>query len=411
MSPARASIRWDAEMWVGVGFAVLTLGEALRRASLAGGFGGFGGFGWMTLVNCLVVGWLMAAGAALHKQAPGVALLLVWLAGCYQILFGVELLLAEAAVMVVSYGCGRWGSPLVLWFSALSMPVAGVAGYFHVVSGIRTYGREYVDSLRTLWQSGFWERIAVAGRAAEFTVIAVVCALALFVPWLIGIALRFRQRADVTEVARQEAVQDAAQAQQIAELKEQQADLARDVHDVVGHSLAVILAQAEAAQFRDDADHASLQQSMRDIADAARGSLRDVRGVLNRTSDTSPPSVGSLDSLIDGVRASGHEVSDQIVGVPRPLPPELDVIGYRVLQEMLTNAIRHGRRDTSLTITRDWTDGLRIEVGNETDHSPGPAGQGLGGMRRRVDAVGGTFAVRHDGGRFVASALIPVGPR
>ena len=408
MSPPRASIRWGAEMWIGVGFGVLTLGEAIRKATYTADFR-FGSFSWTILLNCLIVGWLMAVGAGLHRQAPGVALLLVWLAGVYQVLFGVDLLVAEAAVMVVSYGCGRWGSPLVLWLSALSMPLAGIAGYVHAAAGIRTYGREYVDSLSVLWRSGFWDRIAVAGRAAEFTVIAIVCALALFVPWLIGIALRFRQRADVTEVARQEAVHDAEQAQQIAELKEQQADLARDVHDVVGHSLAVILAQAEAAQFRDDADHASLQQSMRDIADAARGSLRDVRGVLNRSADTTTQSVGSLDSLIDGVRAGGHEISDQIVGMPRPLPPELDVIGYRVLQEMLTNAIKHGRRDAPLAITRDWTEGLRIEVANETTQSPGPAGQGLGGMRRRLDAIGGTFAVRHEGDHFVATALIPVG--
>jgi signal transduction histidine kinase len=409
MNPPRASIRWGAEMWIGVGFGVLTLGEAIRKATYTADFR-FGSFSWTILLNCLIVGWLMAVGASLHRQAPGVGLLLVWLAGVYQVLFGVDLLVAEAAVMVVSYGCGRWGSPPVLWLSGLSMPLAGIAGYVHAAAGIRAYGREYVDSLSVLWRSGFWDRIAIAGRAAEFTVIAIACALVLVVPWLLGIALRFRQRADVTEVARQEAVQDAAQAQQIAELKQQQADLARDVHDVVGHSLAVILAQAEAAQFRGDADHDSLQQSMRDIADAARGSLRDVRNVLSTSSDTAPQAIGSLDSLIDGVRTSGQEIVDRVIGTPRPLPPELDVAGYRVLQEMLTNAIKHSPREAPVSVTRDWTDGLCIEVSNETAPTTGAPGQGLAGMRRRVDAVGGTLTVQHEGDRFAVTARIPVRP-
>lgn len=400
MSSSRPLAAWGPDIAIGAALGLLTLGEVIRRDTL---LGGLTGYVWPDVLNSLVVGGLVAVAAGLHRRAPGTALLLASTAGLYQVVFGVPFLIAQIGIAVVAYGCGRWGSNAVLWVSALAMPVAAVCGYLY----LQQTGIPDIGSLRSLWGAGFWRNIASAGQLSRFAVLVILCGLALLVPWLLGLTLRLRHRADVTEAARQEAVHDAEQAQQIAELKEQQADLARDVHDVVGHSLAVILAQAEAAQFRDDADHDSLQQSMRDIADAARGSLRDVRAVLSRSTDAPAQSAGSLDSLIDGVRASGHEVAVKVIGMPRPLPPELDVIGYRVLQEMLTNAIKHGRRDAPLTVTRDWTDGLRIEVANETTEPPGPAGHGLAGMRRRLDAIGGTLTVDHAGDRFVASARMP----
>ena len=64
------------------------------------------------------------------------------------------------------------------------------------------------------------------------------------------------------------------------------------------------------------------------------------------------------------MRASGHEVESTVVGLPQPLPPELEIVAYRVLQEMLTNAIKHGRRDPPVTVERHWEGELRIEVRN-----------------------------------------------
>lgn len=404
MSASRPRTGWGPDIAIGVGFGVLTLGEALRRSEL-----GLNGTQWSTLVNCLVVGWTVAAAAGLCRRSPGISLGLVWLAGIYQLSFGIGPMVAELGILVVAFGCGRWGSRTLLWTSGISMPLGALAAYglFAIGNG---YGTSYPFIVMPLLRSSLWHFTAANGRASAMITAAIGCGCILLVPWLLGIALRFRQRADVTEVARQEAVHDAEQAQQIAELKEQQADLARDVHDVVGHSLAVILAQAEAAQFRDDTDHESLKQSMRDIADAARSSLRDVRQVLNRADGAAPQTIGSLDSLIDGVRASGQEVVSRVIGTPRPLPPELDVVSYRVLQEMLTNAIKHGVRDAPVSVTRDWSDGLRIEVANESTISEGSAGQGLNGMRRRVDAIGGTVTVQHEGNRFLVTARIPLRP-
>jgi signal transduction histidine kinase len=386
------------DLAIGLGLAAFALAEALR---LSGPYRDTKDF-WNILVNALVVGVGMAAAAGLHRRAPGVALLLVWLAGGYQLAFGVDIMLVELAVVVVAFGCARWGSAAVVWASGLSIPVGAVA----VMVFIRGHGFPIGESVLygfryQLWPSG-------VSPTSAFILIALIGATLLIVPWLTGLLLRVRSRAGETEAARQVAVREAEQAQEIARLREEQASLARDVHDVVGHSLAVILAQAESAQFRTETDTEALKQSMRDIATSARTSLQDVRQVLSGPADATAQTTGGLDSLIDGVRASGHEVQEDVLGTPRPLPPELDVVAYRVLQEMLTNAIKHGRRDTPLRVVRHWERELRIEVTNATDGPPHEAGQGLIGMQRRLDAVGGQLVVRRDGDRFAASATIPV---
>jgi signal transduction histidine kinase len=140
--------------------------------------------------------------------------------------------------------------------------------------------------------------------------------------------------------------------------------------------------------------------------------------VLTSTGD-SPVQPGGLDALVDGVRSSHHEVVSTVVGAPQRLSPDLEVVAYRVLQEMLTNAIKHGRHDGTIVVERHWGDQLRIEVRNLVDASTltdpsdvAPPGLGLPGMRRRLEAVGGWLDVRHDDGdgtsSFVATAAVPL---
>ena len=105
-------------------------------------------------------------------------------------------------------------------------------------------------------------------------------------PWLLGLALRFSARSQASRRSQVVAEAERDQAAEIARLRDEQTRLAHDVHDVVGHSLAVILAQAESAQFRDDEDTEALKQTMTNIATSARGSLEDVRQVLAATSGT-----------------------------------------------------------------------------------------------------------------------------
>ena len=258
----------------------------------------------------------------------------------------------------------------------------------------------------------------------------------LLVPWLIGLAVRLGVRANVSEASLEVAEADTARAQreteqarEIAALREEQARLASDVHDVVGHSLAVILAQAESAQFLGD-DPVALKRTMVTIATSARSSLQDIRQVLAGAKQAgAAASAGSFEELVQGVRSGGHEVLTVDLGQARPLPPDLEVVAHRVVQEMLTNAIKHGRRGHPVRVERHWPEGawaadLRIEVRNvvgqveETkpiEVGTHLGGQGLEGMRRRLEAVGGKLDVRQraepEGPTFTVTAWVPVSGR
>ena len=127
--------------------------------------------------------------------------------------------------------------------------------------------------------------------------------------------------------------------------------------------------------------------------------------------DAPPTRQADLDSLVEGVRASGHVVESTLVGAPQPMPPELEVVAFRVLQEMLTNAIKHGRRDRPVLVERHWEGDLRIEVQNTVSEESGQSGgQGLVGMRRRLESVGGRLDVRRrsDPPTFTATAWVPI---
>ena len=411
---------------IALGAAVLVVGlvEASRAKA-----------SWADWWDLAIVVTGIATAVGLSRRAPGIALGLVWVTCLLQLSTGTPVLLAQLSTAAVAFGAARWGSSAVVLLSGVSIPLgavvvvlfaasevydvfAGVIDYSSVIDGAYRFG--------TTWQVG----AAVLGM------------FVLGSPWLAGLALRFGSRAQqsrVSQVAAEEdaarAVQETEQAREIARLREEQARLARDVHDVVGHSLAVILAQAESAQYLPDADTDRLKQTMATIATSARTSLQDVRQVLTTTQGaTASGRSASLDSLVDNVRSSGHEVVSSVVGQPQPLPPELETVAYRVLQEMLTNAIRHGRRDTPVTVERHWEGELRLEVRNVVDAAasdvtqpirsaatpdapsaagPGQApGQGMDGMRRRLEAVGGRLDVRRrdeaGGQTFTATAWLPV---
>jgi signal transduction histidine kinase len=407
---------WLPDLAVAGGILVLGLVETATTSGAVDG--------WYVVVS---VG--IAAAGGLSRRAPGLALAIVWVVCALQVVSSAPLLYAEAAIAVVAFGTARWGSTMTVVLSALSIPASALIGVLGVLTG---------SIYRGFGAPGGYEELVRAYRFSDSWYIgAVVIGMALLgVPWLAGLTLRFMAQARRSEISQVAAEEDAARAQrgseqalEIARLRDEQARMARDVHDVVGHSLAVILAQAESAQYLPDDDPEALKQTMSTIATSARSSLQDVRQVLSAT-PRPIATPGGLDSLIEGVRASGHEVVTAEVGTPQPLPPDLEVVAYRVLQEMLTNAIKHGRRDQPVLVERHWPDGgwqgnLRIEVSNVEDPvdpaDPGETqpigavaagGQGLEGMRRRLHSVGGWIDVRRseqeDGARFTATAWVPV---
>jgi signal transduction histidine kinase len=170
----------------------------------------------------------------------------------------------------------------------------------------------------------------------------------------------------------------------------------------------VIVAQADSTQALPDGEIERIRAAMANIAATARRSLGDVRAVLSDDPSAQASRQSDLESLVEGVRAAGNEVAFEVEGTPRPLPPELDAIAYRTLQELLTNALKHGVG--AIDVTLSWTpDELGIAVANPAADEPGPGGgTGLAGMRERLEAAGGSLAAGLAGDRWIADARMPV---
>lgn len=356
----------------------------------------------------LLIAGLLLIATPLFRRAPAIGLAFVWVIGVLHLMVPQPPFVAELMVALVAFGCARYGSQALLWVSAASIGASILPAALLWVMWLR---QGWIPLYRRIpWSEG-------VAPVAVFLLGLVAWVLFLLVPWLIGFSLRSRGESvaaqrdrGVAEAAQQHALAEATHAREVAELKESQTQLARDVHDVVGHSLAVILAQAESAQFVPESDTAKQRQILADIATSARQSLQDVRNVLSRTADgaaTAPAAEvrpGGLDRLIDGLRVAGNDVRSTVVGMPQPLPPELDAVGYRVMQEMLTNALKHGKRGEPVWVEQHWSDpdregdDLRLEVRNlvaETEETqPISAGLGLKGMRDRLSSVGGHLDVR-----------------
>ncbi|MFC5678519.1 sensor histidine kinase [Aeromicrobium endophyticum] len=366
---------------------------------------------WLVTLGC-------ALSATLFRHQPGWALLAFWLTCLELVLSSTPLLAVMLVVVLVGFGTGRYGTPLVVWLSGLSIPLgAALAALVVRRDGYQVVARIY-DPILSIYDGG---------RIGTFTLVAI--GLVVFaMPWLLGLLVRSlaqteesKEQRIAAESLQREAEAGLAQARQIADLRASQARLANDVHDVVGHSLAVILAQAESAQFLGDDQTPQIRETLQNVASSARQSLQDVRAVLSSAQSDAPTgsTTAGLDSLVDGLTRSGHDVRSEVVGQPRPLPPEIEAVAFRVLQEMLTNALRHGRRGLPVLVERHWEEQLRIEVRNAVDavdatrvvEPDGEGGLGIDGMRRRLESVGGRLATRQrddlEGVSFTATAWIP----
>ena len=241
--------------------------------------------------------------------------------------------------------------------------------------------------------------------------------------WLIGDNLRVR-RAYVAELEAKAARADAdraAEAERAA--ARERARIARELHDVVVHHVSVIAVQAGAARVvaRRGGPTADTQQALTDVEATARqalGELRQLLGVLRHNGDpparAPAPGLDQLGHLLDDVRRAGLPVEASTEGDPVPLPPAVDMSAYRIVQEALTNVLKHaGCAPTSVVIGYTGQD-LRIKVangrpaGHPSRAGPG-SGQGLAGMRERVAMFGGELhAGLSPGGGFTVSARIPL---
>jgi signal transduction histidine kinase len=235
----------------------------------------------------------------------------------------------------------------------------------------------------------------------------------LVAAWLLGDSIRSRRAYihEIEEKATRLEREREAEAQRVA--AEEQARIARELHDVVAHALSVIVVQAAAADDVFEVDPRRAREPIRAIDQAARAALGDLRRVLGILQDgpeyEPQPSLARLDRLVEQVRATGLEVEVEVEGAARPLPAAVDLSAYRIVQEALTNTLKHAGAAHATVLVR-YGDELGLEI---RDDGKGAAdangGSGLIGMRERVAMLGGRVASGSgpEGG-YVVTAQIPI---
>jgi signal transduction histidine kinase len=196
---------------------------------------------------------------------------------------------------------------------------------------------------------------------------------------------------------------------------EEQARIARELHDVIAHALSVIVVQAGAADDVYEVDPRLTREPIRAIDTAARVALADLRrvlGLLEHDAGYAPqPGLGGLDDLVTRVRATGLQVALRVDGKPRRLPATVDLSAYRIVQEALTNTLKHAHAEHVHVRVR-YGDELVLEVRDDGRGSANGTGGGSGliGMRERVALLGGTLeAGALAAGGYRVAASIPAG--
>ncbi len=236
--------------------------------------------------------------------------------------------------------------------------------------------------------------------------------------WLAGFALRERAvQAEAAEERATHAERERDAATRIA-VAEERARIARELHDTVAHAVSVMVLQVGAVRHRLSDAPAEDSDALRSVEQAGRTALAEMRRLLaamRRDGDeaelTPQPGLDGLDSLLEGIGRAGLPVQLHVDGEPFPLPRAIDLSAYRIVQEGLTNALKHsGASDAEVTV-RYASHELQIEVrdNGEGGSTSDGLGHGLVGMRERVRIYGGEMTTgTATGGGFILSTRLPL---
>lgn len=307
-----------------------------------------------------------------------------------------------------------WGPVLAFYTLATVLPPRRAAPGALLVGGVQEYA-VVAAHVVSIW-TATGQTLVVLGLA-----------------WAFGTNVRrVRERNDrLTELTRRLQVEQAARARHA--VTEERLRIARELHDVVAHHLSVISIQSGLARYVFDSAPDTARTALDTVADTAHRSLEEMRGLLQvlrvppdggDASGTSTGEAGTglakLPELTERVSASGVPVEIETTGAARPLPPGPDLCAYRIVQEALTNTLKHAaptRARVSLAYSADL---LTVHV---TDEGPSPArgaatervpgsGQGLVGMRERAHLYGGTFEAGPQQGTagYEVHFTLPLGP-
>ena len=346
---------------------------------------------------------LMGAPLVLRRRAPLLMWLAIWAALALQFLLtdnplrGVEF---TFVLFVAAYSLGAHAS--------LRRAVAGLAVTAPVLAEITSNGG-----------------LGLVFSQHDGLAAVALSSLQLLAFWLAGVFVHARRQA-ASLAARNAALQRQAEQAAAAE----RARIARELHDIIAHHLSVVVLHAAGARASGGADPATLEE----IEHSGRQALTETRrlfGVLREpgeeTGRAPQPGVSELPALAGSLRAAGLEVSLSIDGDHAALPPAVNVSAYRIVQEALTNVLKHAGPARAEVTVGCADSAVTIEVTDDGPANPAPpavkgegeggmgrlaggGGQGLAGMRERVAVFGGDLrAGPRPGGGFAVCARLPIG--
>jgi signal transduction histidine kinase len=350
---------------------------------------------WLALGAMSIVGVVMWGAAAIARLSPVLALMVAWAAAAIQMACGLSPAAYDAAVFVVLFATAAWGSRRLMWWGGGSAVSGGaIAGLYITVQQLSALSGS--DTART---------------AMNLSITAVLAAtsigFALVIAWGAGLLWRVVVRGRQTREAQ-------LQAEAVAAEEAERVRIARDMHDIVAHSLAVVIAQADGARYAAKAQPELAQEAMLTIAQTARSALSDVRMLLtqlrHRQGSGPQPTLADLETLFAHVRLAGVEPRVTVDPMPPGEPPAaIQLAVYRILQEALTNALRHGEGDVDVRLA--WLpDRVDVQVRNRVaaEQTVSSGGHGLVGMRERAQLVGGALTAAAEDSWFVVRAVLPI---
>jgi signal transduction histidine kinase len=225
------------------------------------------------------------------------------------------------------------------------------------------------------------------GLLARALPAAVWAGALLVAPWAVGTAVR------TTRESRARAREDEARPRAY----EERLQVVQEVHDVVGHGLSAIHLQSEVALHVLDQKPEQARPALDAISRTSKDALDELRATLAlfRSGDAPSPTPGldQLDALTERMAQAGLPVRVSTTGQARDLPSAVDLAAYRIVQESLTNVLRHAGPTSAEVRVQHEREALEVEITDRGRGSTGPAGSGIAGMRRRAAAIGGTVEV------------------
>ena len=322
----------------------------------------------------------LVACLAVLAVFPAVALV----APLYVAFFAQFLPMAVAVFSVARYGEGR-------------APYFGAAGAAAILLGVDLF----VEELRSPGEIFFhW---------SVFTLV-----------WGSGFGLRRLEQRARESTRRAIDAEVAAAERAAAAVVEERTRIARELHDIVAHSVTMMVVQAGAAEQVVDDDPAYVRRALATIRDHGTGALAEMRRVVAMLRDADEPGalapqpgLAAVSDLVADARSAGLDATLTLSGDRRPLPAGVDLAAYRIVQEALTNVRRHAAATCVQVALTYGDDDLRIEVTDDGVGSSDPrGGHGLVGMRERVLVYGGRLDTASSrGAGFVVRAVLPLGAR